>query len=79
MLFSGEMRWVNCPDAPGLMARSIEIDCTKKVEYLVVALDDAQHKARLSLRQADILDALAKDEELSKKGGCVPALQNIDK
>jgi DNA-binding MarR family transcriptional regulator len=50
----------------------------RKVEYLVVALDDAEHKARLSLRQADILAALAKDEELSKKGGCVPDLQTID-
>ena len=32
---------------------------------------------RLSLRQADILTALAADEELSKKGGCVPALQQL--
>lgn len=56
---------------------SIAYRFLRQVEYLVVALDDAQHKARLSLRQADILDSLAKDEELSKKGGCVPDLQTI--
>lgn len=49
-----------------------------EIEYLVVAYDDAHHKARLSLRQADILDALAKDEALCKKGGCVPDLQSLD-
>lgn len=49
-----------------------------KIEYLVVAVDDEHHKVRLSLRQADILEALAKDEELSKKGGCVPDLQHVD-
>ncbi|KAL9111797.1 MAG: hypothetical protein Q9227_003856 [Pyrenula ochraceoflavens] len=43
-----------------------------EIEYLVVCLDDEKRKARLSLRQADILNALAKDEELQKKGGCVP-------
>ena len=32
-------------------------------------------KVLLSLRQADILTALAADEELSKKGGGVPAIQ----
>lgn len=31
----------------------------------------------LSLRQADILRALAHDDELCKVGGCVPALQNV--
>ena len=31
----------------------------------------------LSLRQADILKALADNEELSKKGGCVPDLQEV--
>lgn len=46
-----------------------------EVEYLVVAIDDEEKRARLSLRQADILEALAKDEELAKRGGCVPNLQ----
>lgn len=35
-------------------------------------------KVFLSLRQADILTALAADEELSDKGGCVPALQDVE-
>ncbi|KAL8876495.1 MAG: hypothetical protein Q9198_005321, partial [Flavoplaca austrocitrina] len=48
-----------------------------EIEYLVVAYDDKQQKVKLSLRQADILDALAKDEALQKQGGCVPQLQNI--
>lgn len=39
-----------------------------QVEYLVVAVDDAAKKARLSLAQADILNSLAKDEELWKAG-----------
>lgn len=46
-----------------------------EIEYLVVAIDDDEKRARLSLRQADILEALAKDEELAKRGGCVPDLQ----
>lgn len=29
----------------------------------------------LSLRQAEILEALAEDQELAKEGGCVPELQ----
>ncbi|CBF83306.1 glutamate--cysteine ligase [Aspergillus nidulans FGSC A4] len=41
-----------------------------EVEYLVVALDDAAKKARLSLAQADILKSLARDEELWKEGSC---------
>ncbi|KAL9600216.1 MAG: hypothetical protein Q9219_003359 [cf. Caloplaca sp. 3 TL-2023] len=48
-----------------------------EIEYLVVAYDHQQKKVKLSLRQADILDALSKDEDLQKQGGCVPALQNI--
>ncbi|KAL4796210.1 glutamate-cysteine ligase-domain-containing protein [Aspergillus venezuelensis] len=39
-----------------------------EVEYLVVALDDAAKKARLSLAQADILKSLARDEALWKEG-----------
>ena len=50
-----------------------------QIEYLVVAMDNEHKKVRLSLRQADILDALAKDEELSKQGGCVPDLQSVDR
>ena len=48
-----------------------------QIEYLVVAFEKDEKRVVLSLRQADILAALAKDEELTKKGGCVPALQNI--
>lgn len=49
-----------------------------EIEYLVVAYEDQQRKVKLSLRQADILDALAKDEALCKQGGCVPDLQDVD-
>ncbi|KAL8721852.1 MAG: hypothetical protein Q9225_001566 [Loekoesia sp. 1 TL-2023] len=48
-----------------------------EVEYLVVAFDEQQQKVKLSLRQADILDALSKDEALQKQGGCVPDLQKV--
>ncbi|KAI9709812.1 MAG: Zn finger-containing GTPase- Activating Protein for ARF [Candelaria pacifica] len=48
-----------------------------EIEYLVVAYEDDQHKVKLSLRQADILEALAKDDDLRKQGGCVPDLQDI--
>ncbi|MCJ1316948.1 Zn finger-containing GTPase- Activating Protein for ARF [Xylographa vitiligo] len=50
-----------------------------EIEYLVVKFDDKDRKVRLSLRQADILAALAADEELSKKGGCVPDLQIVSR
>jgi glutamate--cysteine ligase catalytic subunit len=46
-----------------------------QIEYLVVTFDDLHDKARLSLCQADVLEALAKDEELNKSGGCVLDLQ----
>lgn len=46
-----------------------------EVEYLVVTYSQDDPKVLLSLRQADILTALAADEELSKKGGGVPAIQ----
>jgi glutamate--cysteine ligase catalytic subunit len=42
-----------------------------QVEYLVVCLDQAHRKVRLSLRQADILAALASNDELVKRGGGV--------
>jgi glutamate--cysteine ligase catalytic subunit len=46
-----------------------------QVEYLVVCYDEEHHKVRLSLRQADILQALAADEKLLNQGGGVPDLQ----
>ena len=42
-----------------------------------MAFDDKARKVRLSLRQADILAALAQDEALCEQGGCVPALQVV--
>ncbi|KAL9005358.1 MAG: hypothetical protein Q9188_001874 [Gyalolechia gomerana] len=48
-----------------------------EIEYLVIAYDDQNQKVKLSLRQADILDALSKDEALQKKGGCVPEIQKV--
>lgn len=47
-----------------------------QIEYLVVAFDDNNHKVRLSLSQAEVLKALADDEELAKNGGVVPDLQS---
>lgn len=49
----------------------------EQIEYLVVVYDSEHKKVKLSLRQADILAALAKDEALCKQGGCVPDLQSI--
>ncbi|KAI7680562.1 hypothetical protein KC353_g22039, partial [Hortaea werneckii] len=43
-----------------------------EIEYLVVAFDDEQRDVKLSLRQADILEALANDKDLLKQGGGVP-------
>jgi len=37
-----------------------------------VCFNDEEHKVRLSLRQADILAALAANESLQKAGGGVP-------
>lgn len=51
-------------------------DC--KIEYLVVCYDQNNHKVRLSLRQADILAALATDEKLLAEGGGVPDVQTGD-
>lgn len=48
-----------------------------EIEYIVVDVDDEQKLAKLSLRQADILHALADDENLQRAGGAVPDLQNI--
>ncbi|KAH9906822.1 glutamate-cysteine ligase [Xylariomycetidae sp. FL2044] len=48
-----------------------------EVEYLVVNYSKDEPKVLLSLRQADILTALAADEELSTKGGGVPAINDV--
>ena len=45
----------------------------------MVAINEERHKVQLSLRQADILEALAKDEGLRKQGGCVPDLQHVER
>lgn len=45
-----------------------------EIEYLVVKYKEADAKVLLSLRQADILTALAEDEKL---GECVPDLQDV--
>ena len=61
-------------------AKSKERDALRwgdEIEYLVVAFEEERRKVRLSLRQADILTALAEDEALSKQGGCVPDLQVV--
>lgn len=39
---------------------------------------DDDEKVTLSLRQADILAALAEDEKLTCHGGVVPALQDVN-
>jgi len=41
----------------------------------VVAFDDEKREVKLSLRQADILEALANDDKLLAQGGGVPDLQ----
>ncbi|KIW03568.1 glutamate-cysteine ligase [Verruconis gallopava] len=46
-----------------------------EIEYLVVCYDDENRKVRLSLRQADILQALATNPKLLEHGGGVPDLQ----
>ena len=40
----------------------------------MVAFDEQKRNVKLSLRQADILEALASDAELLKQGGGVPDL-----
>lgn len=49
----------------------------EQVEYLVVNYFESEPNVTLSLRQADILMALAKDERLCRDGGCVPDLQKV--
>ncbi|KAF4628233.1 hypothetical protein G7Y89_g9918 [Cudoniella acicularis] len=48
-----------------------------EVEYLVVTYKKDDPEVTLSLRQADILHALAQDEKLCGHGGCVPDLQEV--
>ncbi|ORY82690.1 glutamate-cysteine ligase-domain-containing protein [Protomyces lactucae-debilis] len=50
-----------------------------EIEYVVVCLDDEKKTAMLSLRQADILHALADDEHLQRKGGVLPDLQTTER
>lgn len=49
-----------------------------QVEYLVVTYSKDDPKVNLSLRQADILAALAANDELVAAGGGVPDLQEVD-
>ncbi|KAF4451179.1 glutamate-cysteine ligase [Fusarium austroafricanum] len=49
-----------------------------EVEYLVVVYSEDKQRVLLSLRQAQILEALDADKELKKKGACVPDLQDVD-
>jgi glutamate--cysteine ligase catalytic subunit len=49
-----------------------------QIEYLVVNFDDQKKEVKLSLRQADILEALANDAELLRQGGGVPDLARGD-
>ncbi|EMR69499.1 putative glutamate-cysteine ligase protein [Eutypa lata UCREL1] len=50
-----------------------------EVEYLVVTYSKDDPKVLVSLRQADILKALANDEELSTKGGRKIAKEHMNK
>lgn len=50
---------------------------TSQIEYVVVDVNDEKKTVQLSLRQADILHALADDEALQRKGGVVPDLQAV--
>ncbi|KAH7149646.1 glutamate-cysteine ligase-domain-containing protein [Dactylonectria estremocensis] len=49
-----------------------------EVEYLVVTYSQDDPRVLLSLRQAEILEALAADQELQEQGGCVPDLRDGD-
>ena len=44
----------------------------------MVTYKEGERKVKLSLRQAEILDALASDAELAKKGGCTADQQDPD-
>jgi glutamate--cysteine ligase catalytic subunit len=47
-----------------------------QVEYLVVVWTDDDKRVLVSLRQADILKALANDAELTSGGGGVPDIKD---
>lgn len=75
--FYGEMRYGKL-NRPSLTNRILTL-LGVQIEYLVVTYDDEKREVRLSLRQADILEALSQDEELLKQGGGVPDLGLGDK
>ena len=70
---SGAMR---CAIPEILPVRALPSADHPQIEYLVVNYSDDDPKVLLSLRQAEILEALAADQDLAKQGGCVPALQD---
>lgn len=43
----------------------------------MVVYNKDKREVLLSLRQADILEALASDKTLAAQGGCVPELQDV--
>ena len=47
----------------------------EQIEYLIVSFDDDGREVKLSLRQADILAALADDAKLVAQGGGVPDIR----
>ena len=59
---------------PSSVSRFIPL--TFQIEYLVCSFDDESKTVKLSLRQADILEALAADEKLKQKGGGVPDIHD---
>jgi glutamate--cysteine ligase catalytic subunit len=58
---------------------ALTLSLLAQVEYVVVNYSDEEPNVTLSLRQADILKALAQDEHLRKEGGCVPDLQKVSR
>ncbi len=73
----GETRYSSSPPRWSDRDPTYRLTRTHQVEYLVVSYSKDSPRVLLSLRQADILKALASDAELSAKGGCVPALQDV--
>lgn len=53
----------------------MRLTLVSQIEYLVVVYSKDDPKVLVSLRQADILKALANDEDLVAQGGGVPDLQ----
>lgn len=75
MLCFGAMRLVLSPALDAILVISLTLN---QVEYLVVKYSENEPRVVLSLRQAEILKALAADAELAKEGGCVPVLQDVN-